>query len=148
MGGGAEHTWGALMIRCSETAPGEFELSGRVDVTSVADLRAALQEVVDSATPLAAYPGAALRIDVADLELVDAAGLGALVAAHRRARRAGLGFALVNVPDPLSRLLFISRLYRVLSVEKPAVGAPLEDLRGLAPRPRQSVGEGSSALLA
>ena len=94
------------------------ELSGRVDVTSVADLRTELQNAVDSASPLADVPGAAMRFEVAELELVDAAGLGALVAAHRRAGRAGLGFALVNVPDRLSRLLFISRLYRVLNVEK------------------------------
>jgi anti-anti-sigma factor len=93
-----------------------------------------LQKSVDSAAPLSAVPGAALRIDVAGLELVDAAGLGALVAAHRRAGRAGLGFALVNVPDPLSRLLFISRLYRVLSVENSSGGAKRE----LAPKPRQS----------
>lgn len=130
------------MICCIETAPGEFVLSGRVDVTSVADLRTALQKSVDSAAPLAAVPGAAVRLDVAELELVDAAGLGALVAAHRRAGRAGLGFALVNVPDPLSRLLFISRLYRVLSVENPTSGARRE----LAPR-RLGV-EGASALLA
>lgn len=127
------------MIRCIETAPGEFVLTGRVDVRSVADLRTALQGAVDSARPLAAVPGAALRVDVAGLELVDAAGLGALVAAHRRAGRAGLGFALVNVPDPLSRLLFISRLYRVLSVEHSA-GAPKEAVRVHPPRPRGSGG--------
>ncbi len=139
------------MISCIETAPGEFVLSGRVDVTSVADLRTALQKSVDSAAPLSAVPGAALRLDVAGLELVDAAGLGALVAAHRRAGRAGLGFALVNVPDPLSRLLFISRLYRVLSVEHPTSGAKRElppGIRESAPRPRESGFDGASALLA
>ncbi len=108
------------MIRCIEMAPGEFRLSGRVDVTSVADLRTELQNAVDSASPLADVPGAAVRFEVGDLELVDAAGLGALVAAHRRAGRVGLGFALVNVPERLYRLLFISRLYRVLDVEKSA----------------------------
>jgi len=132
------------MIRCIESAPGEYVLSGRVDVTSVADLRTALQKAVDSSAALAAVPGAAIRMDVGALELVDAAGLGALVAAHRRAGRAGLGFSLVNVPDPISRLLFISRLYRVLSVEQqPAVGLRRE----LTPRPRHGV-DTSGAILA
>ena len=132
------------MIRCIETAPGEFELSGRVDVTSVADLRSALHKSVDSAAALAAVPGAAIRMDVAALELVDAAGLGVLVATHRRAGRAGLGFSLVNVPDPLSRLLFISRLYRVITIEQPQVGLRRE----LTPRPRHSGVNTSGAILA
>src|ERR1700753_1340126 len=137
------------MIRCIELAPGEYRLSGRVDVTSVADLRSELQKAVDSASPLADVPGATIRFEVAELELVDAAGLGALVAAHRRAGRAGLGFSLVNVPDRLSRLLFISRLYRVLSVERPDDTAPpREARRGLAPLPRNSGVDGASAILA
>lgn len=136
------------MIRCIETTPGEFVLSGRVDVTSVADLRTALQQSIDDAAPLAAVPGAGLRFDVQGLELVDAAGLGALVSAHRRAGRAGLGFALVNVPDPLSRLLFISRLYRVLSVEHPGAGPKRELAPKGAPQPRPSGVDGPEAILA
>jgi anti-anti-sigma factor len=122
------------MICCIETAPGDFELSGRVDVTAVADFRSVLQEAVDSAALLGAVPGGVMRIDVAGLELVDAAGLGVLVAMHRRAGRAGLRLALRNVPEPLSRLLFISRLYRVLSVEQPQIGLQRE----LAPLPRSA----------
>ena len=121
------------MISCIETAPGVFELSGRVDVTSVADLRGALSQAVDACGALAAVPGATVRFDVAQLELVDAAGLGALVAAHRRAGRAGLGFALVAVPEHLTRLLFISRLYRVITVERSGA----EPVRKPAPVPRR-----------
>jgi anti-anti-sigma factor len=124
------------MITCTEKAPGVFTLGGRVDVTSVADLRGALSEAVDSCAPLAAVSGATVRFDVAELELVDAAGLGALVAAHRRAGRAGLGFALVAVPEPLSRLLFISRLYRVIAVERPGA----EPVREAAPTRRRRPG--------
>ncbi len=136
------------MIRCIEMAPGEFKLSGRVDVTSVADLRTELQQAVDTASPLAGVPGAVIRFQVAELELVDAAGLGALVAAHRRAGRAGLGFSLVNVPERLSRLLFISRLYRVLAVEKVDYLPQREGPRELTPRPRNSGIDGASAILA
>ena len=139
----------ATMIRCIEMAPGEFRLSGRVDVTSVADLRTELQNAVDSASPLADVPGAGVRFEVGELELVDAAGLGALVAAHRRAGRVGLGFALVNVPERLYRLLFISRLYRVLDVEKSDESLAPRELRpAFAPQPRNSGRDGASALLA
>ena len=137
------------MIRCIEMAPGEFKLSGRVDVTSVADLRTELRKAVDSASPLADVPGATIRFEVHELELVDAAGLGALVAAHRRAGRAGLGFSLVNVPDRLSRLLFLSRLYRVLNVEKSDENsAPREARRAFTPLPRNAGMDGASAILA
>ncbi len=137
------------MIRCIELAPGEFKLTGRVDVTSVADLRTELHTAVDCASALADVPGAAARFEVGELELVDAAGLGALVAAHRRAGRAGLGFSLVNVPDRLSRLLFISRLYRVLSIEKcEDEPAHREGRHAFAPLPRSSGVDGASALLA
>jgi anti-anti-sigma factor len=128
------------MICCIETAPGDFELTGRVDVTAVADFRSVLQEAVDSAALLGAVPGGVMRIGLAGLELVDAAGLGVLVAMHRRARRAGLRLALRNVPEPISRLLFISRLYRVLSVEQPRIG-----LRGeLVPLPHSASPNSSS----
>jgi anti-anti-sigma factor len=127
------------MISCIETAPGVFALSGRVDVTSVADLRTTLSAAVDSCEPLSAVPGADVRFDVSTLELVDAAGLGALVAAHRRAGRAGLGFVLVAVPDPLSRLLFLSRLYRVIKVEHPGAGP----VREASPQLRKSAVGGS-----
>jgi anti-anti-sigma factor len=120
------------MIRSIELAPGEFEVSGRVDVTSVADFRSVVQEAVDCAAPLGVVPGAVVLIDVEGLELVDAAGLGVLVEMHRRAGRAGLRFALRNVSPALSRLLFISRLYRVIAVEQPQMGIRRE----LAPLPR------------
>ncbi len=121
------------MISCTETSPGVFELTGRVDVTTVADLRSVLSRAVDASAALSAVPGATVRFDVAQLELVDAAGLGALVAAHRRAGRLGLAFVLVAVPEPLSRLLFISRLYRVISVERPGTG-PVREPAAVARR--------------
>ncbi len=136
------------MIRCIEMSPGEFKLSGRVDVTSIPDLRTELQKAVDTASPLAGVPGAAIRLQVTELELVDAAGLGALVAAHRRAGRAGLGFSLVNVPERLSRLLFISRLYRVLTVEEVDYLPQHEGRRELTPQPRNSAVDDASAILA
>jgi len=48
---------------------------------------------------------------------VDATGLGALLSAHRRAQRAGRRLVLTRVGPPLARLLFVSRLSRVIAVE-------------------------------
>jgi anti-anti-sigma factor len=45
---------------------------------------------------------------------VDATGLGVLVGAHRKAGRAGRTLVLRDVPPPVGRLLFLTRLDRVL----------------------------------
>ena len=100
-------TGGRVVLRA---AGSELALAGRLDVTSVAEVRAALHHAVD-------HPGAPaeLHVDVAALELVDATGLGVLVGAHRRAQRAGRRLVLVDVPDRLARVLFVTRLDRVLA---------------------------------
>ena len=60
---------------------------------------------------------------------VDATGLGVLVGAHRRARRAGRTLVLRDVPAPVARLLLLSRLDRVLRLR------PRRRVRGLTRRP-------------
>jgi len=59
-------------------------------------------------------------LDVAGLTSVDAAGLGVLVGAHRRALRAGRTLVLRDVPPPLARVLLITRLDRVLRTSQAA----------------------------
>ena len=53
-------------------------------------------------------------VQLAGAEVHDATGLGVLVGAHHRARRAGPRLVLVDVSPRLDRLLRISRLHRVL----------------------------------
>ena len=91
-------------------------LSGRLDVTAAADVRLLLVEA------LAAAEGD-LVLDLSGLVVLDAPGLGVLVGAHRRALRAGRSLVLRDVPDPVARLLFLSRLDRVLRVEPRASAA-------------------------
>jgi anti-sigma B factor antagonist len=90
--------------------PGQLlHLTGRLDVHAAADVRLALADAVESGQ-------GDLVIDLASLEAVDATGLGVLVGAHRRAGRAGRTLVLRDVQPPVGRLLFLTRLDRVLRI--------------------------------
>jgi anti-anti-sigma factor len=89
-------------------------LRGRLDVRVSADLRLALATAVDGGT-------GALVLDVRALEGIDATGLGVLVGAHRRAGRADRTLVLRDVPPALARVLFLTRLDRVLRTTRTAV---------------------------
>lgn len=86
-------------------------LAGRLDVQAAADVRLALAAAVDAGT-------GELVLDLAGLESVDATGLGVLVGAHRRAQRAGRTLVLTDVPDAVGRLLFLTRLDKVLHTRR------------------------------
>ncbi len=58
-----------------------------------------------------------LFVDLRDVEMLDATGLGMLVGAHRRAGRTGRRLVLRNLSPQLVRLLRVSRLNRILVVE-------------------------------
>jgi anti-sigma B factor antagonist len=86
----------------------EVSVSGRLDVNTVAVVRQALQDIVDRGV-------GDLLLHLADAEVHDATGLGVIVGAHHRARRAGRRLVLVDVSPRLDRLLRASRLHRVLT---------------------------------
>ena len=88
---------------------------GHLEVGSVPDARAVLHDAVDR--------GAGdLVVDLRDVELIDATGLGVLVGTHRRAQRVGRRLLLRDVPPRIHRLLMVTRLNRVIPSE------PLEPL--------------------
>lgn len=92
--------------------PGQaLTLSGQLDASTVPDVRLALHAAVDTGH-------GDLVVDIADVELLDATGLGVLVGAHRRAGRNGRRLVLRSVPPRVERLLLISRLYLVLHVDR------------------------------
>jgi anti-anti-sigma factor len=94
--------------------PGQLvHLTGRLDVHAAADVRLALADAVQAGS-------GDLVIDLASLDAVDATGLGVLVGAHRRAGRAGRTLVLRDVPPPVGRLLFLTRLDRVLHISSSA----------------------------
>lgn len=83
---------------------------GRLDVTTVADVREVLHAAVDHGV-------GDLHVDLTHLELVDATGLGLLLGAHRRAGRLGRRLVLHAVPARVHRLLLATRLDRVLTLD-------------------------------
>jgi anti-anti-sigma factor len=94
----------------------ELALTGRLDVTTAADVRLALAAQVPQGQ-------GELVLDLTALELVDTTGLGVLVGAHRRAGRAGRTLVLRDVPAPVGRLLFLTRLDRVLRTRRSSAAA-------------------------
>ena len=86
-------------------------LRGRLDVHAAADARAALAVAVTAGS-------GDLVVDLAGLDAVDATGLGVLVGVHRRASRASRTLVLRDVPPAIARLLFLTRLDRVLRLER------------------------------
>lgn len=91
----------------------EVVLRGRLDVSSVSDVRVTLHAAIDQGT-------GPLVVDLEGLEVLDATGLGVLVGAHRRAGRAGRTLVLQGVPPRLERLLTATRLHRILQTQPAA----------------------------
>jgi anti-sigma B factor antagonist len=90
----------------------DVALPARVDVTTSGDVRYALQIAIDaSATE-------DVIVDCRQLDVVDVAGLGVLVGAHRRARTAGRRLVFADPSPRVMRLLAVTRLHRVLHVER------------------------------
>lgn len=98
--------------------PGQaLTLAGQIDASTVADVRLALHAAVDAGE-------GDLFVNIGDVELLDATGLGVIVGAHRRAGRNGRRLVLREVPQRVERLLLITRLYLVLHVDRSWI-APL-----------------------
>lgn len=87
-------------------------LCGRLSARTVADVRAALVEAI-------ARGSEDLVVDISGVHLVDASGLGVLVGAHRLALRSERRLVLRGVPERIERLLAVTHLNRVLTVEQP-----------------------------
>lgn len=88
---------------------GLVTLSGRLDVHVAADVRNALIEAMHQGQ-------GELVLCLTNLEAVDATGLGVLVAAHRRAQRAGRTLVLEDVQAGVARMLKMSRLDKILAI--------------------------------
>ncbi|MGH3648125.1 MAG: STAS domain-containing protein [Micromonosporaceae bacterium] len=92
-------------------------LVGRLDVHTVSAVRDKLHAAVDAGS-------GRLVVDMSDLQLVDATGLGVLVGTQRRAEQAGRQVLLRGTPPRLRRLLRATRLERVLPTEPELTEGP------------------------
>jgi anti-anti-sigma factor len=98
-------------VDATELAPGaHIALRGRLDASTLPDVRDTLRRA------LAAGSGD-LVVDLAEVDLRDAAGLGMLLSVHRQARQQGRRLVLTAVPPGVGRLLRMTRLHLVLAEE-------------------------------
>lgn len=88
----------------------QVTLSGRLDVGTVAEVREVLHQALASGT-------GDLVVDVHDLEVVDATGLGVLLGVHHRARLLGRRLVLHGARPRVRRILRVTRLHRVLVID-------------------------------
>jgi len=95
--------------------PADVVLPARVDVTTSADVRYALQIAID------AVVDGNVIVDAALVETIDVAGLGVLVGAHRRARQVGRQLVLCDARPRIVRLLAVTRLHRILNLDRTSV---------------------------
>jgi anti-sigma B factor antagonist len=98
-------------MRIAIEQPGKvLSLSGRLSASTVAEVRAALVAAIDRGR-------GDLVVDLTSVELVDASGLGVLVGAHRLALRGERRLVLRGTPPRVERLLAVTHLNRVLTLE-------------------------------
>ena len=86
-------------------------ISGRFDAPTAPEVKEQLQELIESGH-------AHLVVNLADIELVDSAGLGVLVSCLRRAAAAGGNMCLAEVPSFCRSVFELTRLTRVFDVDK------------------------------
>jgi anti-anti-sigma factor len=100
-----------LAIR-TEVVDGDpvVSVGGEVDLVTAGDLRQALGEALQISPRLV--------VDVGQVSFIDSTGLSALADGHRRAHDAG-GALILRHPSPmLKRLLEITRLDTLLSIDE------------------------------
>ena len=90
----------------------DVSLPSRVDATTSGDVRYTLQVALDSAR------GPDMNVDASAVLSLDVAGLGVLVAAHRRARQRGIRMVIWDPQPRIVRILAVTRLHRVLNVDR------------------------------
>ena len=95
------------------TGSQEIVLFGPLDAHTAPDVRDALHSAID-------HGRGDLLVDLGDVHVVDSTGLGLLLGAHRRAGRQGRRLVLRNVAPAVQRLLRLTRLNRILTIEPEA----------------------------
>jgi anti-sigma B factor antagonist len=97
------------MHGATENAP--LALSGRLDASNVGEARASLHQYIESTAE-------DVVVDLSRVDLIDVTGLGMLAGAHRRLERAGRQLILRGCADHVRRVLAVTRLARVMHVER------------------------------
>jgi len=101
----------------------DIALPPRVDATTSSDVRYALQIALDATSDQTVV------VDASSVELIDVAGLGVLVGAHRRCLQEGKRLVFSDPKPNIVRLFALTRLNRVLHLDRPqrATGAGMAE---------------------
>jgi anti-sigma B factor antagonist len=102
-----------------------FRVLGALDVTTAAAVRAELTDL------LAVETIDDLVVDLAGMGPFDTVGLGLLVGIHRQAQRRGRRMVLTGVQPRMMRVLAITKLRRVLTIDR-AMTVDRLPVKGLA----------------
>jgi len=95
----------------SSTTSDVVKLGAHLDVRNVGMARDTLYAVIEHAT-------GDIVLDLASLESIDAAGLGMITAVHLRCERSGRRLLLRNCPREIRRVLAVTRLNRILHIDR------------------------------
>lgn len=89
-------------------------VGSHLDGRNVAQVRMTLNAVQASVSG----ESGVIVLEMAALEMIDAAGLGMLTAAHLRAQHAGKRLVLRNCSKEIRRVLAVTRLNRILHLDR------------------------------
>ena len=87
------------------------KLGPHLDVRNVGPARSALDGAVENAT-------GDVVVDMEAVESIDAAGRGRITAMHLRCERSGQRLVLRNCPSEIRRVLAVTRLNRILHLDR------------------------------
>src|SRR5262245_34494967 len=87
-----------------------MRLAGELDAETSPALRDELVRLIDGSVPR-------LDLDLSELRFVDSVGLSVLVSGHHRAKSHDVPYRLVNVAPACRRILEITRLDEILTLE-------------------------------
>ena len=85
-------------------------VAGEVDLVTAPRLLTALQDALAS--------GRTVAVDLGAVTFLDSSGLNALIEAHKRAEQLATVLTLRAIPPRIAKLLHLTRLDEVLSVER------------------------------
>lgn len=87
------------------------QIGPHLDVRNVGLVRTRLNALLDQANT-------DVILDLAGVDMIDAAGLGMLTAAHLRAERSGHRLVLRHCTKEVRRVLAVTRLNRILHIDR------------------------------
>lgn len=94
------------MFEARVVEKGRISFLGRLDAAQVEKAQAALEDI-----------GEELVIDFAELEYISSAGLGVLIALHRRLSESETSLKLINMKDHIRYIFHLARLDTFFEIE-------------------------------